>query len=183
MDHGLIIHQRKFLIFYHLFYAQLANGFQCICCHQLLKPIIRSGSKPNTFLLDDYDLLANNYLSKHNKCNHLLKECCWQCKHLVWVQNCLFYYILSTCQEVPTPGSTLLACNFNYWNYYWDCWILGWRGSNLHQIILVLQYFEAFLLSSCAHVFFYKTDIIGIFCTEDALNFWLLKKVLKWSDW
>lgn len=52
-------------------------------------------------------------------------------------------------------------------------------GSNLQQIFLVLQYFEAFLHGSCAHMFFDKTDIIGIFCTEDALNFWLSKKVVK----
>lgn len=46
-------------------------------------------------------------------------------------------------------------------------------------MFLVLQYFESFLLNSYAHVFFDKTDIIGIFYAEDALNFWLLKKVLK----
>lgn len=57
--------------------------------------------------------------------------------------------------------------------------MLWWGGGILHQMFLVLQYFESFLLNSYAHVFFDKTDIIGIFYAEDALNFWLLKKVLK----
>lgn len=36
-----------------------------------------------------------------------------------------------------------------------------------------------FYLAVVCICFFDKTDIIGIFCTEDALNFWLSKKVLK----